>query len=68
MTVEEGEFVAIMGPSASKAHPDEYYRCWIRSFGEYFLENEDVANLGDKKLAKVRRIRRCFSKGFSYLN
>ena len=24
------------------------------STGEYFLENEDVANLGDKKLAKVR--------------
>ena len=56
LTVEEGEFVAIMGPSGSgKATLMNIIGMLDRpSTGEYFLENEDVANLGDKKLAKVR--------------
>ena len=53
LTVEEGEFV---GPSGSgKSTLMNIIGMLDRpSTGEYFLENEDVANLGDKKLAKVR--------------
>ena len=56
LTVEEGEFVAIMGPSGSgKSTLMNIIGMLDRpSTGEYFLESEDVANLGDKKLAKVR--------------
>ena len=56
LTVEEGEFMAIMGPSGSgKSTLMNIIGMLDRpSTGEYFLENEDVANLGDKKLAKVR--------------
>lgn len=56
LAVEEGEFVAIMGPSGSgKSTLMNIIGMLDRpSTGEYFLENEDVANLGDKKLAKVR--------------
>ena len=56
LTVEEGEFVAIMGPSGSgKSTLMNIIGMLDRpSTGEYFLENEDVANLGDKKVAKVR--------------
>lgn len=56
LTVEEGDFVAIMGPSGSgKSTLMNIIGMLDRpSTGEYFLENEDVANLGDKKLAKVR--------------
>ena len=56
LTVEEGEFVAIMGPSGSgKSTLMNIIGMLDRpSTGEYFLGNEDVANLGDKKLAKVR--------------
>ncbi|RSJ74451.1 ABC transporter ATP-binding protein [Streptococcus cristatus] len=56
LTVEEGEFVAIMGPSGSgKSTLMNIIGMLDRpSTGEYFLENKDVANLGDKKLAKVR--------------
>lgn len=56
LTVGEGEFVAIMGPSGSgKSTLMNIIGMLDRpSTGEYFLENEDVANLGDKKLAKVR--------------
>ena len=56
LTVEEGEFVAIMGPSGSgKSTLMNIIGMLDRpSTGEYFLGNEDVANLGDKKLSKVR--------------
>ena len=56
LTVEEGEFVAIMGPSGSgKSTLMNIIGMLDRpSTGEYFLGNEDVANLGDKTLAKVR--------------
>ena len=56
LTVGEGEFVAIMGPSGSgKSTLMNIIGMLDRpSTGEYLLENEDVANLGDKKLAKVR--------------
>ena len=56
LTVEEGEFVAIMGPSGSgKSTLMNIIGMLDRpSTGEYLLGNEDVANLGDKKLSKVR--------------
>ena len=56
LTVEEGDFVAIMGPSGSgKSTLMNIIGMLDRpTTGEYFLGNEDVANLGDKKLAKVR--------------
>ena len=56
LTVEEGEFVAIMGPSGSgkSTLPHIIGMLDRPSTGEYCLGNEDVANLGDKKLAKVR--------------
>ena len=56
LTVEEGEFVAIMGQSGSgKSTLMNIIGMLDRpSTGEYFLGNEDVANLGDKKLSKVR--------------
>ena len=56
LTVEEGEFVAIMGPSGSgKSTLMNIIGMLDRpTTGEYFLGNEDVANLGDKKLSKVR--------------
>ena len=56
LTVGEGEFVAIMGPSGSgKSTLMNIIGMLDRpTTGEYFLGNEDVANLGDKKLAKVR--------------
>ena len=56
LTVEEGEFVAIMGPSGSgKSTLMNIIGMLDRpTTVEYFLGNEDVANLGDKKLAKVR--------------
>ena len=53
LTVEEGEFVAIMGPSGS-GKSTLIGMLDSPTTGEYFLGNEDVANLGDKKLAKVR--------------
>ena len=56
LTVEEGEFVAIMGPSGSGQSTLMNIIGMLDrpTTGEYFLGNEDVANLGDKKLAKVR--------------
>ena len=56
LAVEEGEFVAIMGPSGSgKSTLMNIIGMLDRpTNGEYYLEGEEVAKLGEKKLAKVR--------------
>lgn len=56
LEVEEGEFVAIMGPSGS-GKSTLMNIIWMLdrpTTGEYHLGSEEVAKLGDKKLAKVR--------------
>ena len=54
--VEEGEFVSIMGTSGSgKSTMMNILGCLDRpTEGAYYLEDEDVANFNDSKLAEVR--------------
>ena len=56
LEVEEGEFVAIMGPSGSgKSTLMNIIGMLDRpSTGLYHLEDQEVASLGEKKLAQVR--------------
>lgn len=56
LQVDEGEFVAIMGPSGSgKSTLMNIIGMLDRpTTGQYYLDHEEVAALGDKKLAKVR--------------
>lgn len=56
LEVEEGEFVAIMGPSGSGKSTlmNMIGMLDTPTSGEYYLEGEEVAGLGKKKLASVR--------------
>lgn len=56
ITINEGEFVALMGPSgAGKSTFMNLVGCLDRpSNGEYFLKGENVANMNDNQLADIR--------------
>lgn len=56
LTIEEGEFVAIMGPSGSgKSTFMNLIGCLDRpTAGEYLLNNEAVARMNDNQLAEIR--------------
>jgi putative ABC transport system ATP-binding protein len=56
LTVEKGEYCSIMGPSGSgKSTAMNIIGCLDRpSSGHYYLDNVDVAGLGDAELAHIR--------------
>lgn len=56
LSVEEGEYLAIMGPSGSgKTTMMNLIGCLDRpTSGDYFLEGEDVSSYKDKELSDVR--------------
>lgn len=56
LSVEEGEYLAIMGPSGSgKTTLMNIIGCLDSpTSGEYLLEGEDIAGLGDSKMSEVR--------------
>src|SRR5947209_14184737 len=56
LDVEEGDFVALMGPSGSgKSTLLNVLGCLDRpTSGNYFLGDEDVANMPDDQLSEIR--------------
>src|SRR5437870_13544103 len=56
LTVEEGDFVALMGPSGSgKSTLLNLLGCLDRpTSGQYFLGDEDVSEMDDDQLSEVR--------------
>jgi putative ABC transport system ATP-binding protein len=56
LTVDEGDFVALMGPSGSgKSTLLNVLGCLDRpTSGSYFLGDEDVANMEDDELSEIR--------------
>src|SRR2546429_7774198 len=56
LTVEEGDFVALMGPSGSgKSTLLNVLGCLDRpTSGNYFLGDEDVAGMDDDQLSEIR--------------
>ena len=55
-SIEEGEFVSIMGPSGSgKSTLMNIMGCLdVPTSGKYLLGNEDVSQMNDNRLAKIR--------------
>ena len=55
-TAEQGEFIAVMGASGSgKSTMMDIMGCLASpSSGEYYLEDEEVSNLSDNRLAEIR--------------
>jgi putative ABC transport system ATP-binding protein len=55
-TVESGEFIAIVGPSGSgKSTMMDILGCLAKpSEGEYYLEEQEVGQLSDNRLAEIR--------------
>ncbi|MEM9904462.1 MAG: ABC transporter ATP-binding protein [Cyanobacteria bacterium P01_D01_bin.44] len=56
MSIEQGEYCSIMGPSGSgKSTAMNVIGCLDRpTSGEYFFDNQDVAQLDDDELAHIR--------------
>jgi len=62
LTIEEGEFVAIMGPSGSgKSTLMNIIGFLDRpSSGHYFLNGKEMKNMTDQELARIRNRKICF--------
>ncbi|WP_221887252.1 ABC transporter ATP-binding protein [Pseudoalteromonas luteoviolacea] len=56
LTVEEGEFIAVTGPSGSGKTTFLNITGLLETFeeGQYFLDGEDVSQLSDKHLSRLR--------------